>query len=410
MSREKPDATTIREQTSAFAAELAEHHDEDLTPLWESLRTTDVPFIPILFRDELDTAHALCNNVLRAIGKANVGAAYALENHLYVLGGIETYLSMHPNERVRARLDDILAKRQYVANTHGYLHTDSAFTEGISAKETGRGMEVNGMGHFVSFAGTADLLFLTLVDCPDPVALLFPLKGDPRITFGDDFYFPEVLRTSDTRSMSCEGVIVPHEHMFDIGRNHLLPGGDMSVVLLGWHLTLSSSVFLGGASYVIDQTLEFVKSFKAFDGRPLSRLDDVVAALGQIGIRYGAADALVSDYARSVADSSDARGRAYALREGMLSAQIANCQATELTEEISRRCRRLLGTRVFGPRYATLARVTTELLMGPLAPRNNGILEKDVGYGMLTKRRFDGIRWARSRMRADGRDSEAGET
>jgi len=317
---------------------------------------------------------------------------------------------MHPNERVRARLDDILARRQYVANTHGYLHTDSAFTEGISAKQTGRGMEVNGMGHFVSFTKTADLLFLTLVDCPDPVALLFPLKGDQRITFGDDYYFPEVLRASDTRSMSCGGVVVSPEHIFDVARDHLLPGGAMSVVLLGWHLTLSSSAFLGGASYVIDQTLKFAKGFKTFDGRPLSRLDDIVAALGKIGIRYGAADALINDYTRSLAALSDARDHAEALRDGLLSAQIANCHATELTEEISRRCRRLLGTRIFGPRYATLGRVTTELLMGPLAPRNNGILEKDVGHGMLAKRSFDGIRWAMSRTPAAGRASEAGET
>ena len=410
MSRQKPDTTTIREQASAFASELAEYRGEDLTPLWDSLRASHVPFIPILFRDELETAHALCNNVLRAIGRANVGAAYALENHLYVLGGIETYLSMHPNTRIRARLDDILARRQYVANTHGYLHTDSAFTEGISAKHTSGGMEVNGTGHFVSFAKTADLLFLTLVDCPDPTALLFPVKGDKHITFGEDVYFPEVLRTSDTRSMSCEGVAVSPEHVFDVPRDHLLPGGAISVVLLGWHLTLSSSSFLGGASYVIDQTLKFAKGFKAFDGRPLSRLDDVVAALGKIGIRYGAADALISDYTRSLAALSAGRDHAEVLRDGLLSAQIANCHATELSEEISRRCRGLLGTRIFGPRYATLARVTTELLLGPLAPRNNGILEKDVGHGMLAKRSFDGIRWATSRTSAVARASEAGGT
>jgi alkylation response protein AidB-like acyl-CoA dehydrogenase len=293
-----------------------------------------------------------------------------------------------------------LAKRQYVANTHGYLHADSAFTEGISARKTGRGMEVNGTGHFVSFAGVADLLFLTLVDCPDPVALLFPLKGDQRITFGDDCYFPEVLRASDTRSISCEGVVVSPECMLDVARHHLLPGGAMSVVLLGWHLTLSSSAFLGGASYVIDQTLKFAKNFKTFDGRLLARLDDVVAAFGKIGIRYGAADTLINEYARSVAALSDARDRAHMLSAGLLAAQIANCHATELTEEISRRCRGLLGTRIFGPRYATLGRVTTELLMGPLAPRNNSILEKDVGHGMLAKSSFDGIRWMRSRTTA----------
>jgi alkylation response protein AidB-like acyl-CoA dehydrogenase len=372
----------IREQATAFARELSSQPDVDLARTWAALRATEVPFTPILFRDAPETAHALCNGALRVIGKANMGVAYALENHLYVLGALETYAATHPSPALRSRLDDILARRHYVANTHSYVHTEKAFTEGIRARKRDGDIVVTGQGHFVSFATTADLLFLTLGDAPDPIALLFPLEGDRRIMFGADYYFPDVLRESDTRTITCNDVVVPDACALDIARDHLLPGGAMASLQLGWHLSLSASVFLGGASYVADQTLQFVKSFKAYDGRRLAVLDDTVATLGKIGILYDSADALIANYSRAVASAG-----------GLRRAEVANCQAADAAEEIARHCRRLIGTRVFGTRHTTLARVMTELQLGPLAPRNNGVLEKDIGRGILAANSFDAVTW-----------------
>lgn len=372
----------IRDQATAFAQELSSRPDLDLTRVWAALRATQIPFIPILFRDAPETAHVLCNNVLRLIGKANMGVAYALENHLYVLGALETYAALHPSPALRSRLDDVLAGRQYVANTHGYVHTAKAFTEGLTARKCDGGIVVTGQGHFVSFATTADLLFLTLGDAPDPITLLFPLDGDPRIAFGADYYFPNVLRESDTRALTCNDVLVPDACALDVARDHLLPGGAMFNLQLGWHLSLSASVFLGGASYVADQTLQFVKNFKAFDGRRLAVLDDTVATFGKIGILYGTADGLIDNYSRAVASAG-----------GLRRAEIANCQATVAAEEIARQCRSLLGTRIFGAQNTTLARVMTELQLGPLTPRNNSVLEKDVGRGILAGTTLDDMSW-----------------
>ena len=86
MSLEKPEVSEIRAQTTALAGELSGQQKVDLAGAWKSLRASHLPFVPILFRHDLETAHRLCSNVLRAIGKANMGIAYALENHLYVLG------------------------------------------------------------------------------------------------------------------------------------------------------------------------------------------------------------------------------------------------------------------------------------------------------------------------------------
>jgi len=377
-------ARAIKEEALAFAAKLDAHNGTDIRSLWQDLRRTDVPFVPILLHDDLPKAHALCGDILEIIGKANVGAAYALENHLYVLGGLETYLTLHPRPQLRERLDELLAQRHYLANTHAYTHSDRAFAEGIAATRTADGVALNGVGHFVSFANTADLLFITLVDTPDPVALLFAAKNDG-ITFGD-FYFPNVLLESDTRSISCSDVQLDPDSILDAARDDMLPGGALSSVLLGWHLTLSASAFVGGAGFLIDQTVDFARHFKAFDGRLLARLDGVISAIGSIASRHGAAQALIRDYSTALRSiCANASNHETALHDSHLRAQVANRHAMDLTHAIAHACSGIVGTRVFSADHAKFEKVLQELSMGPLLPRNNAILDKDIGHTVLAR-------------------------
>lgn len=387
-----PTSSTIRAQTEAMCHDLA-GAGEDLDAWWDALRATDLPFLPILLRDDPEAAHRLCGNVLREIGRIRLGAAYAFENHLYVLGALETYHALHPTASVRACLDAVLSDRSFLANTHGYVHSDSAFREGVVARPEGEGFVVAGRSHFVSLTGQADLLYLTLVDSPDPTALMIPIRRRPGISFGDELYFPDVLQESDTRSILFDELAVAEDHVLDIPRGHLLPCGAMSVMQMGWHLSLAASAFLGGASRIADETLRFVRQFEVFDGRPMARLDDVTVSLGKIGMRFGVADAVLDACSATIANMAAKGSDAKVLQDGLVQAQIANCEVTDLAEQVSHRCRQLLGTRLFSAEYAALSKMSLELLVGPLAPRNNRILEKDLGNSILAGDGFGAVRW-----------------
>lgn len=365
-------------------AQLRARSERSFPAIWASLRQTSLPFLPILFRDDLPLAHRLCANVLRTLGSADIGFAYALENHLFVLGGIETYLTRHPNAALRARMDRIREQRWFTANTRGFVHGARAFTEGIVAQPRPGGLELNGTGSFVSLAGTADLLLL-LLEGDEPAALWLSPRGDPTIHFGE-LTFPQFLVASDTRPVTCQGTCVPAQEILALPAGHLGAQGVFSAALMAWHLALSLAQFLGGATRVAEQTLEFATAFKAIDNRPIARVDGVVCELGQIGVRFGTAEALLGECAHALERLTREPDPASAFPALLLQAQIANCHAMELAEDISRRCRRILGTRIFSARHAELERIMTELMAGPLVPRPNSMLERDVGFAFAAGR------------------------
>ena len=385
-------AEIIKKETEAIVDQLKSISEQTLPEVWESLRRTHIPFIPILLRGNPGMAHSLCGNVLRSFGKYNMGFAYALENHLYVLGGLEMYQAMSPNDTLLKRMNSILAERSFVANTHAYVHSNVSFCEGMTAKQGGDSIEINGSAHFISLARTADQVLLTL-DGRDPVAILFPFRGDKSIVLGD-YSFPSFLIESDTRSATCHNTIISNAFKLDIPRDDLLLGGKLAVALLGWHLTLLASAFLGGASHILDATVQFVHSFKSYDNRLLCRLDGIIAEMGQIRAQYGAAESLLNDYTSIMRTFGCREGDpADHLRQSLSKAQIANNLTMELIEDISSRCRRILGTRVFTPQYETTRKIMIEMLVGQLVPRNSAILRRDIGHSLLLGKNFGGVSW-----------------
>jgi alkylation response protein AidB-like acyl-CoA dehydrogenase len=371
--------------------QAGEELDQDA--FWEDLRQTSLPFISILLRGAPSRAFSWSARVLYEVGRLNLGAAYALENHLYVLGGFETYLTLYSNRTLKERLDDVLNRRQFVANTHTYVHTGRAFTEGMSARKTDDGVELIGVAHFMSFASRADQIFVTL-DGREPISLLFPARESEGLVFGKP-YFPRLLIESDTRPFRCDKVRIPARYLLDIPRDHLRSGGPLAALQLGWHLVLLASAFLGAAGYLIDVTLTFVRNFKSIDDRPLARLDNVISEMGQMRIRHGVAEALIDDYATGLAELSRTADPAACLAHCTLKAQTANHFTSELVEDIARRCRRLVGTRSFGRDYARFEKIMAEIVAAPLSPRSNPILEKDVGHAFLAQEKFDGGSWPR---------------
>jgi len=382
LGRVMPTFATVSREITAFGAQLDEAMCANPERFWEALRATSIPYIPTYFRSEPDQGHRLASAALREIGRKNIGLGYALENHLFVVGGMETYLSLHPNELLRSLLDQACELRQFIANTHGYVHADRAFSEGLSVRRAPGGLFIDGQGTFLSLAGTADWLLL-LLDGTESVALFFPIKGDASIRLGG-LSFPKILVESDTRGLRCEGTFVPQELNLPIPPEHLASGGAFATSVLAWHLSLCACQFLGGVSHLVDHTLHFARKFKSFDNRPLERLDGVVAEIGQIGLRVGAIEAMIGEVSRALAITPPA-GNGSFLPELLFRAQVANHLGMELIEEVSRRCRRILGTRLFSSGAAPFDRITTELLLGPLVPRNNSLLERDVGHALLAR-------------------------
>lgn len=369
-------------ETDAVAVALRAQRGDDFAPAWECLRATSLPFLPILLRDDLPRAHRLCAQALHALGRVNIGFAYAVENHLMVLGGMETYVARHPDPELRARLDEAARERWLTANTRAFVHSDRAHTEGVTARRRGDSFELEGAGSFVSLARAADLLLL-LLEGEEPLALWFSPRATAGIQFGG-YSFPHLMLASDTRALKCSGAKVPVQSALRVPPEHLGSAGPLSLALMAWHLTLTVAQFLGGASALADKTVEFTRNFRSFDNRPLARLDGVLSELGQIGARLGTGEALLADFAGRLGRIHEpADDAAEVLPELAARAQIANCAAMELTEEVSRRCRRILGTRIFGPSAEELERLATELLVGPLIPRTNSLLERDIGAAMV---------------------------
>lgn len=377
-----PTAESIAAEIAEFAPKLDGANGVRAEQFWTELRATSIPYIPTYLQNDLASAHRLCVAALRAIGRRNIGLGYALENHLFVVGGMETYLQQHPNLSLRRVLDEACDRRDYIANTHGYVHADRAFSEGLSLRKLPGGLRIEGQGTFMSLAGAADRLLL-LLDGEESVALFLPVKGDPSLSFGD-FSFPQMLVESDTRVLRCAGTFVPHELQLSIPPEHLTSSGAFATAVLAWHLSLCPGQFLGGAESLLDFTVQFARKMKSFDNRPLERLDGIVAEIGQMGIKVGVAEAVLHEVARALGQLTAAPGSP-ALSEALFRAQIANQVAMEQAEEIARRCRRIVGTRLYTPAGAPFDRICAELLLGPLVPRNNSLIERDVGYAWLAR-------------------------
>lgn len=369
-------------QIQRAVAALPQEADGSCAPFWSEIRQSDLPYLPILYRGDLALAHRQCVHVLRQIGRQNIGVAYALENHLFVIGGVESYLRLQPDPALRAWMDDVRARRLLVANSHGYVHADRAFTEGIVLAVEKDRLTLNGEGSFMSLAGEADMLLLSL-DGRDPAALLIPVKGNNAVRLGAP-YFPTLLKDSDTRSLRFEQVVLPLDARLALSRDDLGAHGLLPVTFLCWHLSLSTAQFLGGASWLLDQAIAFAQSFKSFDNRALARLDGVVAEVGQASMRLACVEAMLSEVASALEEAAVRSESSLVIGNALHRARVANYLGMELNEEVARRSRRLLGTRVYNGSQPAIERVFMEILAGPLVPRSNAILERDAGHALLS--------------------------
>lgn len=314
------------------------------------------------------------------------GAAYALENHLYWLGTFATYLvtdgSSTAAPALTRLLDEVAGSKLLVANTATFVHGDKAFSKGARLSRDPDGtFVVEGKGGFVSLASFADRLIVQAGPETGQQLFVLPLPS-PTIRFGP-LSFPEMMIESDTHGILFERTRLTAQTRLEISSEHFLPTGRLTLFTDIWHFTLTAAQFLGAAIGALDEACRFAKSFKGWDGRELSRLDGVIAGLGQLGIRLDAAIGYLRDASREFgelgASPSDAQLQRLAAR-----ARAVNWSSTHCAEEIVSSARQLLGTRIYSGNHR-LERLSREVAIGPLVPRSNGLLEREVGRHVLER-------------------------
>lgn len=350
----------------------------NIAPYYAALRASNLLQLPLTHSNNLPLAHRLCADVLRVLGSHSVGAAYGLENHFFVLGGVATYQALNPTKDVQNFLARIQEERLLLANTQAAVHSDRAFSGGATVTPEAGGYQINGAGTFVSLATYADLLWLQIDLEADPAVFVIDLRQNPSVVFGD-FTLPQLMLESETHTVSFQNTRLGAEARLRIPTEDLQPGGRMVSCHSIWHWSLIAAQFLGAASGALEELRTFARTMKGMGGRPLTTLDNVRAAVGRLGMHYAAAAALVRRVSTLLQTPTDA---ADWLTRVLYEAKAANWFGTAAAEDIVTQCRRLIGTRIFRGGHR-LERLSLETMVGPLVPRGHPIQELEYGRYML---------------------------
>jgi alkylation response protein AidB-like acyl-CoA dehydrogenase len=355
-----------------------------IDPFFTALRRSDLLHIPLTCRD-LCTAHRLCADVLRDIGRHCVGAAYALENHYFVLGAAVTYQSLCPNDDLQRFLNRVLESRLLVANTRTAVHTDITFSEGARATADGDSYAISGRAAFVSIATFADVLWLQVELDARPAVFIASLGDQESISVGE-LSFPNVMLESDTHSLQFNATKLRAEQRISVPYEDLWPQGKLATALEVWHDSLIAAQFLGAAAGALEEVTAFTQQMKTWGGKPFAQLDNVLSELGRLGMSYAAAAAMIDRVSASLDAQPQPLDDGEWLTRAIYAAKAANWFVTTAAEDIVTRCRRIVGTRAFrGP--DRLERLSTEAMIGPLVPRGNPVLEVEYGRHVLERLR-----------------------
>ena len=237
-------------------------------------------------------------------GSVSIAAAYALENHYFLLGGLTTYLCMEKSGQLEALLERIVSERLLIANTSTAVHTEKAFSLGSQVRQDEKGYVVNGFAAFLSLASEADIIWLQSQTGDGPLALLIDADNPGLILEG--LTFPKIMIESDTQRVRFHNLRVQADARIEVDNAALLPGGTLKGCLMAWHLSLSAAQFLGGSLGAIDESRKFARSMKTWNGQPFEQLPNILSELGRMEANYLAAQAILDSVGSAIGNAQAA--------------------------------------------------------------------------------------------------------
>jgi alkylation response protein AidB-like acyl-CoA dehydrogenase len=368
----------------AAAALEAGLERNDLDGFYSFLRSTDLPFVPMIHAGDAPQLAPLCCRILHRLGGISPAVALAIENHYYVTSAISTFpLQGSYEDRRNSLLHKVSERRLLVANSNSRVHSDKLGSLGVFARREDGGYRVAGSAAYMSLATQGDLLvFLTRIEGEGPAIFVTPLRDNPGIDIGP-FLFPRAMLDSDTRRVTFRDVLLSDDDLLLAGRTEQM--SQLSQFQLSWHQLLIPALYLGAAARAIEEVRLFLRSVRGHDDRPLAELDGMVVDTGRLVIRYRSAWALVLQTAERlgrVASSLDTAsvGALFDL------ASAAKHAGTGCAEEVVTAARRILGARSYtGSTSHPMERLSQEIPFGPLGPEVNASIERRLGKLALSE-------------------------
>lgn len=351
----------------------------DLDGFYTFLRSTDLPFVPMIHEGDAPRLALLCCRILHRLGGISPAVALAVENHLYVTSAIATFPLQGAFEARRSSLlRTVRERRLLVANSNSRVHSDKLGSLGVAARREGGRYRVTGSAAYMSLATQGDLLvFLTRIEGEGPAIFVTPLRDNPGIDVGP-FLFPRAMLDSDTRRVTFRDVLLSDENLLLAGRTEQM--SQISLFQLSWHQLLIPALYLGAAARAIEEARLFLRSVRGHDDRPLAELDGMVVDTGRLVIRYRSAWALVLQAAERLGRLASEPLDTASLAALFDLASAAKHAGTICAEEVVTAARRILGARSYtGSTSQPMERLSQETPFGPLGPEVNASIERRLG-------------------------------
>ncbi len=365
----------------------------DLASFYIELRATDLPRLPMLYRQDPGGLPRACCDVVHRLGGISPAVGLAFENHLYVTATLATVPSLddpHLEARRTELLDAIFRRRLLVANTNARIHADKLGAIGVTARSEGEGFRVDGSAAYLSLARESDLMvFMAHLEGEGAALLVAPLKGNPDIEIGP-FLFPRAMLDSDTRRVTFRGAFLGKECFLLSGRNERL---DLILTFqLSWHQMLIAALYLGAAARAMEEARRFLRAVRGGDGRPLAELDGMVVDVARLAIDYRAARALVQQAGEALSALASGATTLSEAGEAFHLAAAAKHFGTRCAEDIVTAARRIVGGRAFTGGNA-IERLSQEVVFGTLGPEVNALIERGYGQRILGETPFTELGW-----------------
>ncbi len=386
-----PSASELQAQlddaASALEAGLARN---DLTEFYRILRSTNLPFLSVIYQEDARSLSINCCKVLHRLGGLSPAVALAVENHLYVTSALATFPTADPalQDRRQFWLRRMWDERLLVANSNSSVHSNKLGSVGVIARREEGGFRVTGSASYMSLASQGDLVvFLTLIEGEGPALFVTKLRGNPGIDVGP-FLFPRTMLDSDTRRITFRDVLMPQDELLVAGMNEQM--SQLNLFEMIWHQLLIPALYLGAAARAIEEVRLFLRSVRGHDDRPLAELDGMVVDTGRLVIRYRAAWALVQETAGRLAEVVEKPLEKESLADLFELAGTAKHVGTDCAEEIVIAARRIIGARSFtGGTPHPIERLSQEIPFGPLGPEVNAGIERRIGKRALQETPFN---------------------
>ncbi|GAA2798155.1 acyl-CoA dehydrogenase family protein [Saccharopolyspora taberi] len=389
------DAVRFRGQLDQITGKLAEALPHgDLSAFYRTFRETDLPLLPVTFRDDPRTLFRLVFETLQRLGALSPATALAVENHFYVSSAIATFPAGDDvllEQRRHAVLDKLGARRALVANTNSKIQGNKLGQIGTVARRKADRFVVTGRASYTSLATEGDVLvFLTRIeDEGHAIFVIDPMQGNPAVEIGP-YLFPSAMQDSDTRQITFHDLELTEDDLL------LSPANPQAGLLIehemAWHQLLIPALYLGAAAGALEAVRTFLRGTTGRDGKPLAELDGMVVDVGRLALDHRSACFTVLQAGETLATVRRLPDDEEALRRAANDARAAKYVGTRCAEEIVTAARRIVGARSYAGGHV-LERLSQEVAFGPLGPEVSAAIERRYGEAALGDESFTHRSW-----------------